>query len=132
MSDERELLDEGVLRRALRLDAEEMPARLDAALIAAAAAEHAPGRGPIVATAAIAFVAGWVWSEVLRVLAGALFAAGAIDVVAAVVSVVTSVAIGVAPLAEAATQPAVPLAVMAAAAIAVLHERGRTHATAKV
>lgn len=131
MSDERDLPDEAVLRRALRLDAEEVPARLSAALIAAAALDRAPGRGRILATAATAFVAGWAWSEVFRAFTGALFAAGAVDPTAVVVGVLTSVAIRVAPLAEAATQPAVPIAVMAAAAIAFLHERGRTHATAK-
>lgn len=131
MSDERDLFDEGVLRRALRLDAAELPPRLDAALIAAAAAERTPARGPILAVAAIAFALGWAWSEVFRGIVGVVLAAAGIDLVAAIVGVITEIAIRVAPVAELATQPAVPLAVMAAATIAFLHERGRAYATAK-
>jgi hypothetical protein len=131
MREEHGLLDEGLLRRALRLDAAELPPRLDPALLAAAAAQRTTARGPILTVAAVAFAGGWVWSEIVRGIAGALLAAGGVDPVAVAVDVVTAVAISAAPVAEAVAQPAVPLAVMTAAAIAFLHERGRAHATAK-
>lgn len=123
------LVDEHVLRRALRLDAEELPARLDPALIAAASrAEEGRTRTLLVAVA-VAFVAGWGWSEAVRVLLAALAGATGIDPLATALSVIELVARQAAPLAAVATAPAVPLAILAAALAAILVElRGRIHA----
>lgn len=121
------LVDEHLLRRALRLDADEVPPRLDPALIAAAAS--APrGRNDVAVAAVVAFVGGWLWSEVFRAIV-AVLAAGGPDPLAAAIEVTAAVAVRLAPLAEAATHPAIPVAILAAASVAVLFEqRGRAHA----
>lgn len=115
------LMDEHALRRALRLDADEMPPRLDAVLIAAAAS--APRRRSDLALAvAVAFAGGWLWSELFRAIVGAL-AAGGLDPLAAAIGLVAAVAVRLAPLAEAAIHPVIPIAILTAAVVAVFFER---------
>jgi hypothetical protein len=125
------LLDEHILRRALRLDAEEVPPRLDPLLLAAAAGEpHGRSRDLAVAVV-VAFVGGWIWSEVFRALIAGVFAVRGIDPLGAAIDLITAVAVRAAPLTDAATHPAVPIAILAAAVLAVLFEqRGRAHAAA--
>lgn len=123
------LLDEHVLRRALRLDADEVPARLDPALIAAASrAARRSGRG-IAAAVAAAFIAGWAWSEAFRAVVATLFAATGIDPLAAAIEALEAVAVNVLPLVDALTAPTVPIAILAAVVIAAVYERrGGSHA----
>lgn len=131
MSDERDVLAEHVLRRALRLDADEMPPRLDPALIAAAAAARpAQGQQRLVIAIVAAFIGGWVWSEIFRGIVAGVLAATGTDIVGTAVGLVTEVAIMAAPYAATLTDPVIPIAVLAAAAIAFLAERGRSHAAA--
>jgi hypothetical protein len=119
-------VDEHILRRALRLDADEVPARLDPALLAAAArASSLPARQVAIACA-VAFVAGWVWSEAVRALLAVLSIG--FDPIGAAVELVTTVAPRLVPLVETAMHPAVPIAILATAVVAVLFEhRGRSH-----
>lgn len=117
-------MEEHVLRRALRLDADEVPPRLDPALVAVAARAAVPGQRELVAIA-VAFAAGWIWSEVFRAVIGALLAAFGADPFAAAIDAFASVALGLAPLAAATMQPAVPVAILTAAVVAALSERTR-------
>lgn len=128
MSDDRLLVDEHVLRRALRLDADEVPSRLDPVLIAAAARLPAQGRNELVIAVLVAFLGGWVWSEGFRAVAG-LAATSGLDPLAGLIRLVAAAAVFLAPVAEAATHPVVPIAILTAAVLAVFFEqRGRTHA----
>lgn len=129
MSAARRPLDEHEIRRALRLDADELPPRLDPALIAAAARPEAEGTRRLVVVAAVAFAAGWVWSEAFRALAAGAIAATGIDPLATLIGLLTAALVRVGPIAEAATAPTIPLAILAAAILAALFERGAgTHA----
>lgn len=120
------LVDEQLLRRALRLDADEMPLRLDPVLIAAAAS--APRRRSDLALAVVvAFAGGWVWSEAFRAIVGGI-ATGGLDPLAAAIDVVAAVAVRLAPLAETAMHPVIPIAILTAAVVAVFFEqRGGAH-----
>jgi hypothetical protein len=125
------LLDEHILRRALRLDAEEVPPRLDPLLLAAAASEPRGRSRDLAVAVGVSFVGGWVWSEVFRALVAGFFAAGGIDPLGAAIDLVAAAAVRAAPVADAATHPAVPIAIFTAAVLAVLFEqRGRAHAKA--
>jgi hypothetical protein len=123
------LVDESVLRLALRLDADEVPSRrLDPALIAAAARAGIAPRTFAVAILA-AFAAGWIWSEAIRLAVDVLTAATGVDAAHVILELVAAVAMRLAPLADLATQPAIPVAIFAAATIAIMFERrGRTNA----
>ncbi len=128
MSDDRFLMEEHVLRRALRLDADEMPSPLDPALIAAAARLPAQGRNELVIAVLVAFLGGWVWSEGLRAAVGVVTASG-LDPLAGLIRIVATAVVLLAPLAEAATHPVVPIAILATAMVAVIFERrGRPYA----
>jgi hypothetical protein len=125
------VLDEHVLRRALRLDADEIPPRLDPLLIAAAASEPRGRSRDLALAMTVAFVGGWIWSEVFRGLVAVVFAAGGIDPLGAAIDLVARVAVSAAPVAEVATHPAVPIAIFAAAVVvAFFEQRGRSHAAA--
>ncbi len=129
MNIEEPLMEEHVLRRALRLDADEIPPRLDPALIAAAAS--APARRPsgIPLAIAVAFTGGWLWSEGLRAVISALVATTGVDPLAAAIRVVATALVGVAPFIQAAMHPVVPIAILTAAVVAVFFEkRGKAHA----
>ena len=120
---ERDLVDEARLRRALRFEADEVVPRFDAAAIAALATREArpPARTLAIAigTAVVSgVVASGVWSAIL---------AAAPDlgenVVATLLDSVVAVATLAMPIAELASQPAVPISLLAALALAILHER---------
>ncbi|MDQ2912207.1 MAG: hypothetical protein M3T56_03020 [Chloroflexota bacterium] len=118
-----DLFDETRLRRALRLDAAELPPRVDVAAIAARAELTRP-----------AFVAASIVSTLLAGLAGAalvslvLMALPAVaptvafDLFAAAIQTLAHVAIPASALLALAAQPTVPIAALAALAVAIAHE----------
>lgn len=119
-----ELFDEHDIRRALRLDADEMPARIDPRVIAAAARASRSGVPVgILLAASIAFVGGWVWSEIFRTLVGAVLASTGFDLLGTLLSAVDTIVVWLAPIAEAASAPTIPIAILAAAVIAAAFER---------
>ena len=122
------LMEEHVLRRSLRLDADEVPPRLDPALIAAAATTSSPSGSGLGLAVVVAFAGGWLWSEIFRGLLTGFVAATGVDVLASAIDLIITAAVRLAPIAEIATHPAVPIAIFAAAVVAVLTERGRAHA----
>jgi hypothetical protein len=129
MRTERDLFDEHEIRRALRLEADEMPPRVDPALIAAVdRASRSRSAASVAAVAVVAFVGGWLWSEVVRALLGALLAATGVDLVGSAIELASDAIVALAPLAIAATTPAVPIAILIAALIAAAHERWSAHA----
>ena len=126
---ERELIEESRLRRALRFEADEMIPRFDVAAIKAAATTRPSSRvfasvlGGAVVTGVIA---GALWSWLIAVApdVGETVVATALDGVVAIATILV-------PIADAAMQPAVPLSLLAALALAILHERReRAHAHA--
>jgi hypothetical protein len=124
------LLDEHLLRRALRLDADEVPPRLDPVLIAAAASAPRRASGEVALAVVVAFIGGWAWSEAFRAIV-AVLGPGGLDPLGAAIDLVATAAVRAAPLAEAATHPVVPIAILTAALVAVFFEqRGRAHAAA--
>jgi hypothetical protein len=124
MSDDR-LLDEHVLRRALRLDADEVPPRIEPAVVMAAARATAARPREIALAAAVAFVGGWAWSEAFRAVVGGALGVDALD---GLIQIATALALRLAPLIETSAQPVVPIAILTAAIVAALYEqRGRTH-----
>ncbi len=132
MSPDRPLLDEHVLRRALRLDAEELPPRLEPAFIAAAArASRTRASTGIVVASTVAFAGGWLWSEVLRALVGFVLASTGVDPLGLLIDLVDAAVVQLAPLAQAAATPVVPIAIFVAAVMAAFfeHMKGRTDAT---
>jgi hypothetical protein len=128
-----DLIDEAMLRRSLRLEPDEAAPRFDARAIALAA--QRPAITPrtaaiIVATAAALGVAAVaVWSTLL-----ALAPAVANAAMTAAIEIIVAVATLLLPIAEIAQQPAVPLSLIAALGVAILHElrerREHAHATA--
>lgn len=120
-------LDEQVIRRALRLDVDEVPARLDPAFVAAAARASSARRGELWLAAGASFVAGWVWAEGLRAVVGGLIGGTGLDPLGATIGVVSSALVVAAPIVSTATQPAVPIAILVAALVAALFERRRLH-----
>jgi hypothetical protein len=134
MSERRDdLLDEAVLRRALRLDEDERAPRFDVGAIALAARRPAFARhtavGALAAAAVLGVAAVSIWSAIFAIVptVGDALIATAID---AAVSGATLLA----PIAELAAQPAVPLSLLAALGVAILHEvrdrREHQHANA--
>jgi hypothetical protein len=122
------LVDEVLLRRALRLDADEVPPRLDPVLLAAAAGAPARSGNEIAIAAAVAFAGGWLWSEMFRAVVGGLLGMG-LDPLALVIDLAAAVAVQGALAAEALTNPVIPLAVLTAATITIIFERrGGRHA----
>jgi hypothetical protein len=120
------LFDEGRLRRALRLEASEMPPRLDVALLAARARRERPALAAaallssvlavVAAALALSFVAlalPSVAPAFLSELLGTLLAAGA----AAAVPVAERIAV--------AQQPSVPIALLAALTFAIAYENAQ-------
>ncbi len=120
MNDPRgELLDETILRRALRLEPDEHAPAFDPAAIAAAARQR-PRLAMLSALVALALTgAGAVvtWSTLAVVLPG--LAADAFD---AALGALVIFAIPASAIADVAQQPVVPLSLIAALAIATAHE----------
>ena len=134
MNDPRDdLMDESVLRRSLRLEPDERAPRFDARVIALLAGNRAlPLWTTFSAVAGLVVMAGCaivVWSVILA------FAPALLDaVMSAVVDVAIRVVTALAPVADIAVQPAIPLSLLAALGVAILHElrerREQLHANA--
>jgi uncharacterized membrane protein YeiH len=128
---DRELLDETVLRGAMRLEADETVPRFDAVGMAALAARRAPTARMLAAGLSVAVitgvVAGGVWSLILAT-GPAIFG----QAMEGVVSIAVIAATILLPIARIAAEPAVPLSLIAALGIAILHElrERREHAHA--
>jgi hypothetical protein len=128
-----DVIDEGVLRRALRLEHDERIPRFDAQAIAALAAQTrtAPPVAPIaiVASALMSAVAVVVWSALFDAAPAFIDAAvaTALDGIVAFATLAISIA-------QVASQPAIPLSLLAALGVAILFElrerRERPHAHA--
>lgn len=121
MNDRREdLLDEAVLRRALRLESGERAPRLDPAVLAAAAERRAPWLAigaSAIAVSITALVAASVWT-VVAMFAPALLA----DAFDAALAALAQVAVPLAGIVETAQAPVVPASILAALAIAIFFE----------
>jgi hypothetical protein len=120
---EEDLFDEIRLRRALRLDAAEVPPRIDVAAIAARARADRPAfalAGLVSTVFAGVAAAGLVGLVVVAGLAAA--PALASDLFAAGIETLAGVAIPVSALLSLAAQPTVPVAAIAALAVAIAYE----------
>jgi len=120
---EEELFDEKRLRRALRLEAAELPPRIDIAAIAARARADRP------AFAAAALVSGLVAGVAATGIVGlivaalpALAPAFAADLFAAAIETFARLAIPATAFLALAEQPTVPVAAIAALAVAIAYE----------
>jgi hypothetical protein len=118
-----DLFDETRLRRALRLDAAELPPRIDVAAIAARARAERPtfAAASLVST----LVAGVAAAGLVGLIAMALPAivpAVASDLFSAAIEALTRVAIPASGLLSLAEQPTVPVAAIAALAVAIAFE----------
>lgn len=116
-----DLLDEAILRRALRLEADEPLPRFDAEAIAALAERRAPTTRLIVSGIAAAGVTGLaaagVWSLILAT------APTLADVaMSALLATVVAVATLLVPIARIAAEPAIPLSLLAGLGVAILYE----------
>ena len=127
-----DLFDEAKLRRALRLEATEIPARIDVAAIVARASAERP------AFAAASFVstlfAGLAAAALVGLVAVALptvAPAMASDLFVAAIGMLATIAVPASALLSLLTQPTVPIALSAALAVAIAHEyaqrRERVH-----
>ena len=122
MNDPRDdLMDESVLRRAMRLEPGERAPRFDARAIALMAGDRQMPWWTMFSALAglvvLGTVAVGVWSVILA------FAPTLLDtVMGAVVDVVVSLLTILEPLAGIAAQPAIPLSLLAALGVAILHE----------
>jgi hypothetical protein len=128
-----DLLDEALLRRALRFETDERVPRFDAGAIALAARRPAFVRynalGALAAAVVLGVVARGVWSVIF-----AIFPTVGDALIAAAVDGAVWVATLVLPIAELAAQPVVPLSLLAALGVVILHElrdrREHAHANA--
>jgi hypothetical protein len=126
MSDDRGLFEESRLRAALRLDADEIPARLDSRLIAAAARSARPAPSDLLAPLAVAFTAGWLFAETSRAALAAAAAALGPEGLRLAIETVSTVARFVVPLGGAAWTALLPLVIAGAAAVVIAFDRRRT------
>ena len=118
-----DLFDETRLRRALRLEAAELPPRIDVAAIAARALADRP---TVVAASLVStLVAGIAAAGLVGLMAVALSAVApaiASDLFSAAIETLTRVAIPASRLLSLAEQPTVPVAAIAALAVAIAFE----------
>ena len=117
------LFDETRLRRALRLEAAELPPRIDVAAIVARA--HADRPAFAAASLVSTLVAGVAAAGLVGLIAAALPAVAssvAPDLYAAAIETLTRVAIPLSALLSLAQQPTVPVAAIAALAVAIAYE----------
>ena len=118
-----ELFDEIRLRRALRLDAAELPPRIDIAAIAARARDDRPAFAA--ASLVSTLVAGVAAAGLVSLIAIALPAVApalASDLFASALETLARVAIPASAFLSLAEQPTVPVAALAALAVAIVHE----------
>ncbi len=118
-----DLFDEARLRRALRLDVAELPPRIDLGAIAARARADRPAfaAASLVSTL-FAGVAAAGLVGLVAVAFPAVAPAVASDVFAAAIEALTQVAIPASLLLSLAEQPTVPIAAIAALAVAIAYE----------
>lgn len=118
-----DLFDEMRLRRALRLEAAELPPRIDVAAIAARARAERPAF--VAASLASTLFAGIAAAGLIGFFAAALptvARALASDLFEAAIQTLARVAIPASELVSLAAQPTVPIALIAALAVAIAHE----------
>ena len=118
-----DLFDETRLRRALRLEAAELPPRIDVAAIAARARADRPAFAA--ASLVSTLFAGIAAAGLVGLIAAALPAvapAVASDLYIAAIETVTRVAIPASAFLSLAEQPTVPIAALAALAVAIAYE----------
>jgi hypothetical protein len=118
-----DLFDEMRLRRALRLEAAELPPRIDVAAIAAQArTDRAAFAVASLISTVVACVAAAGLVGLIAVAFGAIAPALASDLFTAAIQALTRVAIPASALLSLAEQPTVPIAAIAALAVAIVHE----------
>ena len=118
-----DLFDETRLRRALRLEAAELPPRLDIAAIAARARADRPAfAAASLGSALVAVVAAAGLVGLIAVALPTLAPAFASDLFTAALESLTRVAIPASTLLSLAQQPTVPIAAIAALAVAIAYE----------
>jgi hypothetical protein len=118
-----DLFDETRLRRALRLEAAELPPRLDIVALAARARADRPAfaAASLVSTL-VAGVAAAGLVGLIAVAFPAVAPALASDLFTAAIETVTRIAIPASGLLSLAQQPTVPIAAIAALAVAIVYE----------
>ena len=121
MRSDDDLFDEALLRRALRLDASELPPRLDVAAIAARAEERPFGLATFVSSL-FAGLAAAALLAVGAVTAWSLAPSVASDAFAAAISLLASIAVPLEVAVRAMQQPTIPIAALAAFVFAVGYE----------
>jgi hypothetical protein len=118
-----DLFDEIRLRRALRLDAAEIPPRIDVAAIAARARADRPAFAVAsLASALVAVVAAAGLVGVVGVALPSVAPALASDLFATAIETITRLAIPASAFVSLAEQPTVPVAAIAALAVAIAYE----------
>ena len=118
-----DLFDEMRLRRALRLDAAELPPRIDVSAIAARAGADRPASAAAsLASAVVAVVAAAGLVGVVAVALPSVAPALASDLFATGVETITRLAIPASAFLSLAEQPTVPVAAIAALAVAIAYE----------
>ena len=117
-----ELFDEGRLRRALRLDAAEMPDPLDAAAIIALAERTRRGGEPRASSALFGAVAGVLVAFATVASAGGLFTALGPAGFAALLAVLAQAAVIGETAAQAVQDPTIPIAALAGLTVAIAYE----------
>ena len=118
-----DLFDETRLRRALRLETAELPPRIDVAAIAAQARTERPAFAA--ASLVSTLVAGVAAAGLVGLIAVAFPAVAPVlasDLFTATIETLTRVAIPASALLSVAEQPTVPIAAIAALAVAIVHE----------
>jgi len=118
-----DLFDETRLRRALRLEAAELPPRIDVAVIAARARADRPAfaAASLVSTV-FAGIAAAGLVGLIAVALPAVAPAVASDLYSAAIETLTRAAIPASVLLSLAEQPTVPIAALAALAVAIAYE----------
>jgi hypothetical protein len=118
-----ELFDEIRLRRALRLDASELPARVDVAAIAARAEASRPGAlVASLASTVVTCVAGAALMALAAMALPAIAPAVASEFLADVIDTLARLAVPASTILGVAQQPAVPVAALAGLAVAIAYE----------
>ena len=118
-----DLFDETRLRRALRLDAAELPRRIDvAAIVARARADRPAFAAASLVSTLVAGVAAAGLVGLIAVAFPAVVPTLASDVFTAGIETLTRVAVPASALLSLAEQPTVPVAAIAALAVAIAYE----------
>ena len=117
-----ELFDEIRLRRALRLDAAELPPRFDLATVAVRAADRPASAFAGLLSTAFAGMATAALTGLVAVTLPAIAPAVGSELFDAAIQTVTRAAVPLSAVLAAAQQPSIPLAATFALAVAVAHE----------